>query len=221
MTRYSFSVPMFLLILLSVHLPASNAEWNTQDYFKREHSLLKPYLGELKFECGTFKDAERSTHYSFISLSTYFFWHCFTLTFSGTGTTIPYWDYVGSTMVTSNYVRLTSDDQSRQGGLWNIIVGIQKYVHFLFCMVFWYDRIFFSSHVICDIGSYKFISKFTAMVKIYSAMVWLFGTLRTRINWDQCSGAMTILWGWPFSLTRTAITMGNIMWEPLFHFFYR
>ncbi|XP_046992560.1 vesicular integral-membrane protein VIP36 isoform X2 [Schistocerca americana] len=59
------------------------AEWNTQDYMKREHSLIKPY--------------------------------------QGSGMTIPYWDFSGNTMVTNNYVRLTPDQQSKQGLLWNTV----------------------------------------------------------------------------------------------------
>jgi hypothetical protein len=36
--------------------------------------------------------------------------------------TVPYWDFMGSTMVTNNYVRLTPDSQSKQGLLWNSVV---------------------------------------------------------------------------------------------------
>lgn len=43
--------------------------------------------------------------------------------FVGAGMTIPYWDFMGSTMVTNNYVRLTPDSQSKQGLLWNSMVG--------------------------------------------------------------------------------------------------
>lgn len=43
--------------------------------------------------------------------------------FLGAGMTIPYWDFMGSTMVTNNYVRLTPDSQSKQGQLWNSVVG--------------------------------------------------------------------------------------------------
>jgi len=57
------------------------AEWNPNDFQKREHSLVKPY--------------------------------------TGTGFGVPNWDFLGSTMVTSNYIRLTSDDRSRQGAIWN------------------------------------------------------------------------------------------------------
>lgn len=38
--------------------------------------------------------------------------------------TIPNWDFMGSTMVTNNYIRLTPDLQSKQGALWNSIVSI-------------------------------------------------------------------------------------------------
>jgi len=39
--------------------------------------------------------------------------------FTGTGFGIPNWDFSGSTMVTSNYIRLTTNEKSRQGGIWN------------------------------------------------------------------------------------------------------
>jgi len=42
----------------------------------------------------------------------------------GSGAGIPFWDFVGSTIVTNKMIRLTSDSQSLQGGLWNIVVRI-------------------------------------------------------------------------------------------------
>ena len=70
---------VFMLILLTAsHLAA---EWNTKDFLKREHSLVRPYTG------------------------------------SGFG--VPNWDFQGSTMVTTSYIRLTPDDRSRQGAIWN------------------------------------------------------------------------------------------------------
>ncbi|XP_025834510.1 VIP36-like protein [Agrilus planipennis] len=59
------------------------AQWNTNEYMKREHSLIKPYQG------------------------------------SGTG--ILHWDFIGSTMVTNNYIRLTPDLQSKSGAIWNSV----------------------------------------------------------------------------------------------------
>ena len=41
--------------------------------------------------------------------------------------TIPNWEFFGSTIVTSNYIRLTQDAQSRQGGIWNIVPYKSKY----------------------------------------------------------------------------------------------
>ncbi|XP_050437446.1 vesicular integral-membrane protein VIP36 [Adelges cooleyi] len=60
-----------------------HSEWNTKDYMKREHSLLKPY--------------------------------------QGSGITVPNWDFIGSTIVTDKYVRLTPDLQSKSGSIWNAI----------------------------------------------------------------------------------------------------
>ncbi|KAE9544247.1 hypothetical protein AGLY_001426 [Aphis glycines] len=59
------------------------SEWNTRDYMKRDHSLLKPY--------------------------------------QGSGITVPNWDFMGSTIVTDKYVRLTPDLQSKSGSIWNSI----------------------------------------------------------------------------------------------------
>ncbi|KAL6445477.1 hypothetical protein ACFW04_000807 [Cataglyphis niger] len=47
--------------------------------------------------------------------------HCLNKPYQGTGMTIPYWDFMGSTMVTNNYIRITPDLQSKQGALWNSI----------------------------------------------------------------------------------------------------
>ncbi|XP_003401073.2 vesicular integral-membrane protein VIP36 [Bombus terrestris] len=69
-------------ILISV-LELVTAEWNTNDYMKREHCLIRPY--------------------------------------QVSGTTIPYWDFMGSTMITNNYIRLTPDSQSKQGAIWNSV----------------------------------------------------------------------------------------------------
>lgn len=41
--------------------------------------------------------------------------------YQGSGMTIPYWDFMGSTMVTNNYIRLTADQQSKQGAIWNSV----------------------------------------------------------------------------------------------------
>ncbi|CAB3369477.1 Hypothetical predicted protein [Cloeon dipterum] len=73
-----FGLVSFLLCALQI-----SAEWNTKDYMKREHSLIKPYQAS--------------------SMS------------------IPNWDFMGSTMVTNNYIRLTPDLQSKEGAIWNTI----------------------------------------------------------------------------------------------------
>ncbi|XP_033221290.1 vesicular integral-membrane protein VIP36 isoform X2 [Belonocnema kinseyi] len=83
---------VFLIGVLNV----LGAEWNTNDYMKREHSLVRPY--------------------------------------QGSGMTMPYWDFMGSTIVTNNYIRLTPDLQSKQGAIWNSIpVNVRNWelqVHF-------------------------------------------------------------------------------------------
>lgn len=47
---------------------------------------------------------------------------------------MPLWDFQGSTMVTSQYVRLTPDERSREGSIWNRVPCFLKdwelHVHF-------------------------------------------------------------------------------------------
>lgn len=43
---------------------------------------------------------------------------------AGSGVTIPDWDFLGHTIVTNNYIRLTADEQSQSGAIWNNVVGI-------------------------------------------------------------------------------------------------
>jgi len=47
--------------------------------------------------------------------------------FLGAGPSIPYWDYHGSTFISTSYIRLTPDHQSKAGGLWNSVVGIPDF----------------------------------------------------------------------------------------------
>uniref|UniRef100_A0A8C4QYW1 L-type lectin-like domain-containing protein n=1 Tax=Eptatretus burgeri TaxID=7764 RepID=A0A8C4QYW1_EPTBU len=39
------------------------------------------------------------------------------------------WDIIGSTMVTSQQVRLTPDQQSKQGAIWNRVVRLMQMRH--------------------------------------------------------------------------------------------
>lgn len=46
---------------------------------------------------------------------------------SGVGTSpSSQWDFWGSTLVTSQYVRLTPDERSKQGSIWNTVVSKTK-----------------------------------------------------------------------------------------------
>jgi len=40
------------------------------------------------------------------------------------------WDFVGNTIVTNNYVRLTSDRQSNKGAIWNTVVYWQLFAFY-------------------------------------------------------------------------------------------
>ncbi|MPC26215.1 Vesicular integral-membrane protein VIP36 [Portunus trituberculatus] len=54
--------------------------------------------------------------------------HSLVKPYQGMGTTIPYWDFLGSTMVTNNYIRLTGDIQSQRGAVWNTSCCLRRYV---------------------------------------------------------------------------------------------
>ncbi|KAK2558485.1 Vesicular integral-membrane protein VIP36 [Acropora cervicornis] len=41
--------------------------------------------------------------------------------FKGVGPSIPFWDFQGSTFISSNYIRLTADHQSLKGAVWNTV----------------------------------------------------------------------------------------------------
>ena len=60
-------------------------------------------------------------NYVFIEDSGLFQYNFFSI---GAGPSIPYWDFHGSTFISSSYIRLTPDHQSKRGGLWNSVVGI-------------------------------------------------------------------------------------------------
>lgn len=78
---FSISKSFFVAFLFTIFLKSIKAQWNTNDYLKKEHTLIKPY------QAG--------------------------------GMSIPNWDFTGTTIITSNHVRLTSDTQSQRGSIWN------------------------------------------------------------------------------------------------------
>ncbi|XP_055331516.1 VIP36-like protein [Paramacrobiotus metropolitanus] len=45
--------------------------------------------------------------------------HSLVKPYQGSGMSIPQWDFIGATMVTNNFIRLTPDQQSKQGAIWN------------------------------------------------------------------------------------------------------
>lgn len=59
----------------------------------------------------------------------------FNCIFKGNGIGIPYWNIQGTTIVTAQYVRLTADTQSVQGGIWNNVVSRFTYL-FVRCIAF-------------------------------------------------------------------------------------
>lgn len=47
--------------------------------------------------------------------------HSLVAPYQGAGMDIPYWEFGGTSVVTSSYIRLTPDRQSKQGNLWNTV----------------------------------------------------------------------------------------------------
>lgn len=104
-TKNVFTKFIPIVFMFSFFTREVNSEWNTRDYMKREHSLLKPYQGKmflLIFKNKSYKNG----------------------LFIGSGITVPNWDFMGSTIVTDKYVRLTPDLQSKSGSIWNSVVSI-------------------------------------------------------------------------------------------------
>ena len=56
-------------------------------------------------------------YYNIMNILYVYFTEC--LNISGAGTVMPYWDFLGSTLVTNNFIRLTGDLKSLKGSLWN------------------------------------------------------------------------------------------------------
>ena len=85
-------IPIFLSLISVIRSHEAPAD----GFFKREHSLVKPY--------------------------------------SPAGMNIPFFDLTGDTMVTNNFVRITPDDKSRSGGIWNKVPMNQRAweVHFTY-----------------------------------------------------------------------------------------
>ena len=50
----------------------------------------------------------------------------FLFLYKGTGMDVPYWKFGGSTVISSNYVRLTPDRQSKKGMIWNTVVSLNQ-----------------------------------------------------------------------------------------------
>uniref|UniRef100_A0A8C5XW38 L-type lectin-like domain-containing protein n=1 Tax=Microcebus murinus TaxID=30608 RepID=A0A8C5XW38_MICMU len=75
-----------LLLLLLLSSVAADITDGNSEHLKREHSLIKPYQGELHAPLG----------------------------------------FQGSTMLTSQYVRLTPDERSKEGSIWNHQVSVSQ-----------------------------------------------------------------------------------------------
>uniref|UniRef100_H3B393 Lectin, mannose binding 2 like n=1 Tax=Latimeria chalumnae TaxID=7897 RepID=H3B393_LATCH len=78
-------LPLFVLAFWGSNVQQCLGD-QTEEYLKREFSLIKPY--------------------------------------QGLGSTGSHWDLLGSTMVTTQYVRLTPDMQSKQGAIWSRLLCI-------------------------------------------------------------------------------------------------
>ena len=84
---------------------AENVMSSESGYLMRQHSLAAPYQG-------------RTTYVPTKGVI------CRSAVYTGTGLEIPYWEFGGASVVTSSYVRLTPDRQSKQGNLWNPVVRL-------------------------------------------------------------------------------------------------
>lgn len=124
-------------------------------------------------------------------------WH---FDFSGAGMNLPYWDFTGSTLVTSNYIRLTPDIQSRSGAIWNSVVSLisnRFFFYHLKCQIINVNKKInglFCSHVWLRIGNWILTLKWAGKAKICSVMDLRSGMPEIVWSPGQFSVAKIISW---------------------------
>lgn len=150
MAKLQFKSPLWARLLF-LSMTFVSAEWNTNDYMKREHSVVRPYQGEsllmiqpqllgYTWNCEDIytvcNDMFLSWRLRNFSTNTFETWdatavfnnECLFFCTTGAGFGIPNWDFMGSTMVTSAHIRLTADTRSQQGSLWNRVVSVHRLI---------------------------------------------------------------------------------------------
>lgn len=101
------TVTLFSIVLNNMLLCATG-DMNQKDFMKREHSLIKPYNGKITYVSDKWCYMKNK-----VMVDTLLFVSC----------ADDRWDFYGSTMVTNNFVRLTPDQRSKSGQIWNKIVS--------------------------------------------------------------------------------------------------
>ena len=108
---------LLIVILLNVNadvqqppVPPTATRPTVDKFMKREHSLMKPFQGKAQ----NISIDLYSQKFTFVKA-------CLTEPnfLAGAGFGLPYWDFLGTTMVTSSHVRLTADKRSQTGAIWN------------------------------------------------------------------------------------------------------
>ena len=129
---------------------------------------------------------------------------------TGAGLSMPFWDFMGSTVITSSYIRLTSDLQSKSGSIWNAVVCLNNifgpYSRCLTCIVF--NRF---SHADQGTGSFRCSSKCLAKAKIFLEMDLLSGMPKKEWYRVQYSAPKIISTVLPLYWIPTATIMDHIM----------
>lgn len=126
---------LLLLLLLSPGPVAADITDGNSEHLKREHSLIKPYQGEAWAGPGRGAggpgpspvparaggEGEGSRRGVLARGRPWRTWPRFARSLhTGVGSSaMPLWDFQGSTMLTSQYVRLTPDERSKEGAIWN------------------------------------------------------------------------------------------------------
>lgn len=104
--------------------------------------------------------------------------------------TVPNWDIFGSTMVSSQQIRLTADVQSRRGAIWNKIVcsffGNFRAISFIYSL---FNLV---------IGSFKYHSGFMEVLEICLVMALQFGMCKNPICLVTSSDRKIISADWPY-----------------------
>ena len=122
----------------------------------------------------------------------------------GNGMDVPFWKFGGNTVITSNFVRLTPDRQSKKGTLWNTYVRMQYTPSFkVTCSLLLLPHSLFR----CTTGRWCCTLQFMGRGRTCLVMDLRCGTPKSMGRWGLSLEAEITSQAWGSSLIHTVTTM--------------